>query len=259
MDPIQGPTERVLGSTFQNGTIGAEVCKRNATSLLAQSRTLVIQAMNASDFETLNQTTPWICNGMDMVAKFRDFQAGECSKEVVPVPDIYSKWPTLQALTGRVFRYTTYGSVTKVIRKKNMEDPIAFYLISIVAFHSHYFEFHSKVPCDLNETGGVYGSRLVIFSRDKGQPEANTEGEFPRADDTSDPPCKPIQESSEDRSEVSLSSLASCDVDALLQNMHGQRMGDLLNVKKEHKFAFQAGGIDAGELFTRYFDACMLE
>lgn len=98
-----------------------------------------------------------------MVAKFRDFQAGDGSlfslsrddiadvtcgsplsmylpkhvfpsaREVAPVPDIYSKWSTLQALSDRVFGYSTYEDVAKAIRKEDMQDPIAFYLISIVA------------------------------------------------------------------------------------------------------------------------------
>lgn len=118
---------------------------------------------NITHFETLNQATSWICNGTDMVAKFRDFQASDgwlfslsrdditdvtcgssfskylpehvfpIAREVAPVPNIYSKWPTLQALSDRVFGYSTYEDVAKAIRKEDMEDPIAFYLISIVA------------------------------------------------------------------------------------------------------------------------------
>ncbi|KAG0226145.1 hypothetical protein BGX31_007386 [Mortierella sp. GBA43] len=45
-----------------------------------------------------------------------------------------------------------------------MEDPIAFYLISIVASYSHYFEFHSEVPCDLNEREG-YADLVWSFIR----------------------------------------------------------------------------------------------
>ncbi|KAF9173654.1 hypothetical protein BGX21_008757 [Mortierella sp. AD011] len=140
--------------------------------------------INLAHFETLNQATSWICGGVDLITKFRDFRPGNMgpfslvrdgiadmthgssfamtlpsdilseARKVAVIPDINVKWPTLQGISERVFRYNTFEDIAQAVKKEDMMDPIAAYMFSIVMAYSHYFDFHSEIPKDLNEREG---------------------------------------------------------------------------------------------------------
>ncbi|KAK3807286.1 MAG: hypothetical protein J3Q66DRAFT_445053 [Benniella sp.] len=87
---------------------------------LEMSHTLAIQAMNAFDFEALNQTTSWICNGTDMVAKFRR----RCGKKV-----LVQKWTGMICIARgereekiKAKRVTTIEAVRKDKAAAKSED-----------------------------------------------------------------------------------------------------------------------------------------
>ncbi|KAF9993837.1 hypothetical protein BGZ79_001449 [Entomortierella chlamydospora] len=139
---------------------------------------------NLKHFQTLNQSTSWSCDGTDLVATFSGFRANNLksfslvrdgiadmtpdsifSKELPPgvssiarrvaaIPVINTKWPTLQAISERVFISNSYDDVVKAIKKEDMEDPIAAYMFSVVMSYTHYFTFHSEIPENINEREG---------------------------------------------------------------------------------------------------------
>ncbi|KAF9934131.1 hypothetical protein BGZ65_003875 [Modicella reniformis] len=85
------------------------------------------------------------------------------ARKVAVVPDINAKWPTLQGISERVFKHNSYDDIARAIKKEDMEDPTAAYMFSVVMaytlmlipmFSSHYFDFHSEIPQDLNEREG---------------------------------------------------------------------------------------------------------
>jgi len=118
--------------------------------------------MNLAHFETLNQATSWICHGVDLIIKFRDVRPGKLgpfslvrdgiadmthgssfamtlpsnilseARKVPAIPDINSKWPTLQGISERVFKYNTYEDIATAVKKEDMEDPVAAYMFSVV-------------------------------------------------------------------------------------------------------------------------------
>ncbi|KAG0239357.1 hypothetical protein BGW41_007771 [Actinomortierella wolfii] len=140
--------------------------------------------LNLAQYEVLNQATTWVCNGVDLIPRFRDFRAGNLgpfslvrdgiadmthgssfamtlpsnalseARKVASTPDVDAKWPTLQGIADRVFRNNTYDEIAQAVRKENMEDPVAAYLFSIVMAYFHYFRFHAEIPGDLNEREG---------------------------------------------------------------------------------------------------------
>ncbi|KAI7817895.1 hypothetical protein BC939DRAFT_311241 [Gamsiella multidivaricata] len=76
------------------------------------------------------------------------------AKRVAIIPDMNAKWPTLQAISERVFTSNNYDDVARAIKKEDMEDPIAAYMISIMMSYAHYFTFHSEIPENINEREG---------------------------------------------------------------------------------------------------------
>ncbi|GJJ71634.1 large subunit ribosomal protein L18e [Entomortierella parvispora] len=132
-------------------------------------------------FNTLNQTTSFICQGVDVISKFHDFRPGNMgpfslvrdgiadlthgssfamslhsdvlleARRVAAIPNINEKWPTLPEIFDRVFKHSDYEDITRAIQSEDMKDPIAKYMFSVVMAYSHYFDFHSEIPKDLNE------------------------------------------------------------------------------------------------------------
>lgn len=113
-------------------------------------------------FANLGQTIVWSVDGIDMVQEFRQFRLGHLSpfalardgiadltlnstfskaldpavlsiaRRVDPAPDIYERWPTLEAICNRVFASSHYDQVATAVRSESMQDPIAAYLFLII-------------------------------------------------------------------------------------------------------------------------------
>ncbi|KAF9415395.1 hypothetical protein BGZ76_004802 [Entomortierella beljakovae] len=136
-------------------------------------------------FKTLNQETSWSFKNIDIVQMLKEFKKkerydfsfaqdniadlsfGSSFGKYLPsqiVPDvnfpetdevnIYETWPTLSAVFERVFQSDDFDKISLAVKKEDLTDPVAFYLISIIVSYPHYFEFHSEIPSDLNEREG---------------------------------------------------------------------------------------------------------
>ncbi|KAF8976039.1 hypothetical protein BGZ46_008637 [Entomortierella lignicola] len=130
-------------------------------------------------FNTLNQDTSWKFKDIDIVERFQENKKKDCRgfsfardniadlspgssfgnhlpsqiKPVIHFPEIeeinlYEIWPTLHDVFERVFRTDSFDEVASAVKKEDLTDPVAFYLISII------FEFHSEIPSDINEREG---------------------------------------------------------------------------------------------------------
>lgn len=97
--------------------------------------------MNLAHFETQIQATSWNCQGVDLIAKFRDFRPSNMgsfslvqdgiadmtyrssfaktlpsivlteARKVDLIPDIDERWPSLQGISERVFKHDTYQDI----------------------------------------------------------------------------------------------------------------------------------------------------
>ncbi|KAK3811925.1 MAG: hypothetical protein J3Q66DRAFT_49613 [Benniella sp.] len=169
--------------------------KREAEPVAAQALTPNEDAQNGDldptqypvHFANLGQTIVWNVDGTDMVQEFRQFRLGHLSpfslardgiadltlnstfskaldpavlsiaRRVDPAPDIYKRWPTLEAICNRVFASDHYDQVATAVRSESMQDPIAAYLFLIIMAYWQYFQFHDEVPENINEREGFVG------------------------------------------------------------------------------------------------------
>ncbi|KAF9916846.1 hypothetical protein FBU30_001139 [Linnemannia zychae] len=135
---------------------------------------------NLLHFEALNQTTSWICQGTYVLTMFHNFRAGNLgpfslvldgiagitpessfsktllteslssARENAIILDINAKWPTLQGISERDFKYNTYEHIAEAVR-----TVYEHYIKALIPLHSDvYFDFHSEIPKDLNEREG---------------------------------------------------------------------------------------------------------
>ncbi|KAG0286046.1 hypothetical protein BGZ97_007569, partial [Linnemannia gamsii] len=177
-------TEAESETAAEDTKSDAAVEDEESDTAVEDAKVALNPTMNLAHFETLNQATSWICEVVDLVIKFRDVRPGNMgpfslvrdgiadmthgssftmtlpsdilteARKVPAIPDINAKWPTLQGISERVFKYNTYEGIATAIKKEDMTDPIAAYMFSVVMAYSHYFDFHSEIPKDLNEREG---------------------------------------------------------------------------------------------------------
>ncbi|KAF9417145.1 hypothetical protein BGZ76_004551 [Entomortierella beljakovae] len=139
-------------------------------------------------FKTLNQDTSWNFGDVNLVEKFHEFKRrnsqefsfarddiadlspGSSFEKSLPSQirpsisfpediniDINEWFPTLSGVFDRVFRTNDFDEISLAVKREDLTDPVAFYLISIIVSYSHYFEFHSELPLDINEREGFIG------------------------------------------------------------------------------------------------------